>query len=506
MSFGKNGLVFLSTSLLVATNLSLTSCGNNPEPVIRSNSMNVKLSDESKLAVQSSSLTSSPDPLRIGSEYTDRTSSNLPDGKGKSIVLGLGCNTMDKLCIVQQGDLLISEIGAGTTSEFVSYQEANNKCSQLNRRSIFILNNKNVSVPYGGAWRLPNQSEYDSSAKLGHRLIYGGNSEAIVNFGPIDAESWYKSDEQARWGLDTNHKLRYFCVSDITSPIIENKPIHGSNGVFFVDQDPMMGYLSGPIVIKKSLDESDVSHYAIFWGNSSAQKLALPPIAVIPKTGADLKYILPIGTKKPAGATTILVFSRNYFGDMAYPTDRKIYEMGPPLNAAADTSFFDSDSVPDSLTGDLWVVRAQDEADVKEYLLYWGSSANQKLSSAPTAFASIPVSKGFVDPYTIFPSIYTGTELFSKFSRQVRSITLSARKVPVGATHILVRSKNANGEMQTGPSRLIVDGGKPRATDYTPSVTYSGQCNNITSNGMAAYYMLGGSFYSYHPQKSCGQN
>jgi hypothetical protein len=89
-------------------------------------------------------------------------------------------------------------------------------------------------------------------------------------------------------------------------------PVHAPTSVTFRDEDPTEGNVSGTVKIGRASDESDVSTYNLYWGSSATAKLA--SITSLPKTGADLAYLL-VGRVQP-GATDLLAFTANEYGEM----------------------------------------------------------------------------------------------------------------------------------------------------------------------------------------------
>lgn len=82
------------------------------------------------------------------------------------------------------------------------------------------------------------------------------------------------------------------------------------------------------------------------------------------------------------------------------------------------------------LSGTLSITKASNENDITDYVLYWGSDAESKLSEI--AIANIPK---------------TSENLLYTFPDNT--------PIPSGATHLLVFSKNINGEMQRGVNTAI---------------------------------------------------
>ena len=212
-------------------------------------------------------------------------------------------------------------------------------------------------------------------------------------------------------------------------------PVNAAVGVTFTDTDPDGGQVGGDVVITKASDESDVTSYVLYWGSVGSAKESFTAIATLAATGSNLTHTFAADTTVPVGATHLLVFTANADGEMGgVGVYTAIVDLGVPVNAAVGVAFTDTDPDGGQLAGDVVVARASDESDVTSYLLYWGSSATTKQS--PTAIAPV-----------------TGSNLTHTFPADTA--------VPVGATHLLVFTANADGEMGTGVNTAIVDLGVP---------------------------------------------
>ncbi len=222
-------------------------------------------------------------------------------------------------------------------------------------------------------------------------------------------------------------------------------PVHKAVIVNFTDTDTTTGTLTGDIVITRALDESDITNYVLYWGISSTVKQSETPIATIPKTGADVTYALS-GTAKPVAASFIIALTANADGEMALGTFAAIYDLGVPTHAATSIAFTDSDTMANELTGVLTIGAASDESDLTHYVLYWGSNATTKKSGTPIS----TIAK-------------TGSNVTYTFTTTAIS---GAPSSP--ATHFLVYTKNATGEIVTPFAAAIVEA-SPTVFAYTGS-------------------------------------
>jgi len=228
-------------------------------------------------------------------------------------------------------------------------------------------------------------------------------------------------------------------LTGISTQIVDKGvPTHSAAMVTFSDTDVAGGFLAGEILITKAEQESDITHYVIYWGSSATSKLpAMPSLAELAANGADLSFTIAEGTEVPAGATHFIVFSCNAGGEKATGTSVLIIDVGVPTNLAAAISFTDTDLAGGYLGGEIAITKALDETDLNAYVLYWGSSSTQKLAGQ-AAIATLTA---------------TGANLIHEL--------VSGTSIPTGATHFLVFTRNTSGEMASSVSVEIIDLGVP---------------------------------------------
>src|SRR5690606_13118466 len=122
-------------------------------------------------------------------------------------------------------------------------------------------------------------------------------------------------------------------------------PQNAAVSLAFTDTDSTAGFINGSLLISKASDESDVTHYEIYWGQDDSTKLdGEDAIGALEATGDDLSYNFGESTEIPANATHFLVFTRNTFGEMATGTSLLIIDKGVPEETASSIAFTDSDS------------------------------------------------------------------------------------------------------------------------------------------------------------------
>jgi len=213
----------------------------------------------------------------------------------------------------------------------------------------------------------------------------------------------------------------------------------------FKDTDMDEHELGGTITITKARNEFDIDTYAIFWGKDTKQKLEGNPIAgegaklvgTMSPTGSDVDFHLKHNTAIPDGATHLLVFSENSFGEYATPGFTDITDAYLPRDKPKGMEFYDEDGEKGEVSGFVTIERAADESKLTDYALHWGRSATRKTSASSIK----DIAKGGSDPLTYYISRST--------------------KVPDGATHLLLFSKNEHGEQHHGTSLKLADNTKP---------------------------------------------
>ncbi len=210
-------------------------------------------------------------------------------------------------------------------------------------------------------------------------------------------------------------------------------PTNAPVGVSFTDTAPQGAQLGGDIVITKAADESDVTGYAIYWSDDGINKMsATAAIATVAVTGANVTYSIPSVLTVPSGGTHLMVFSTNAVGEMATGvSSATITDMAIPIYKATTVCWSDTRNGGD-IEGTVSITSASNQTGVTGYRLYWSTDGSIPTG---TALASITA-----------PAVSTGATMYT-----------FARVAPT-ATHLVVVSYNADGEMATGTGIGPVDG------------------------------------------------
>lgn len=291
-------------------------------------------------------------------------------------------------------------------------------------------------------------SKAADESDLTHYVIYWGKENKTKLF-DVPIATLAKSSASLSFALndvEKPHDAEYFLVfsknkdgemaTGVEVQIVDlGVPKNGPVSVSFSDSNLNGGKLTGIISINKATDESDITHYVIYWGKADGTKLYNTPVKALEKSTSSLTHDLQ-DVDKPEGAKSLLVFSKNGEGEMSHGVAALIIDRGVPTHAAALLSFEDSNVNAGKLTGTIVVSKADNESDVVDYVLYWGKEDRTKLSPLP--FAVLKKSSN--------PLIFSLTNVDK----------------PSEAKHILVFSRNKDGEMSSGVSAPIIDLGVPR--------------------------------------------
>mgnify|MGYP001189484599 CR=1 FL=1 len=261
------------------------------------------------------------------------------------------------------------------------------------------------------------------------------------------------------------------CGVDENIAISEDLPLNKPEGVSFTDEDFTPAEVSGPIQVTRATDETAVSHYTLYWGTSSLEKLESNPITKLAKDVDNLTHVLPADTPWPEGARSMLVYTLNQYGEMNDGAGSLIYDSGRPRYPPEGISFDDNDTTAGVVNGTVTVNKAENESDIADYTVYWASSTTQKLNSTPLA----TLTKTGSDPtYTLSGSI------------------------PSGATHLLAYSRSPyGGESWDSVATEIFDAKLVYETEpnnsfstamqINPANVYIGQWSGLTTEASGGY-------------------
>mmetsp|Transcript_67914 Transcript_67914/g.196625 ORF Transcript_67914/g.196625 Transcript_67914/m.196625 type:complete len:639 (-) Transcript_67914:201-2117(-) len=211
----------------------------------------------------------------------------------------------------------------------------------------------------------------------------------------------------------------------------------------FRDADMDAGEIGGEVKIYKAKTDFDIENYAVYFGKDDRSKLegadgAPMEVGVAASIGADTAVKIPNGTPMPEGATHLLVFSRNEFGEYATPGSVLLKDAVLPKGRPASVSFIDEDGDKGEVSGTVTIGRAQNQQHLDEYALHWGKSDKKKIASA-----------SFI------------RDVMKQADKDATHYISASTKIPEGATHILAFAKNEHGDHPVPASVRIVDAVKP---------------------------------------------
>ncbi|CAJ1425315.1 unnamed protein product [Effrenium voratum] len=206
-------------------------------------------------------------------------------------------------------------------------------------------------------------------------------------------------------------------------------PTYGPNGIFFSDTGYTSGQVTGSITISRAASEADVTHYALYWGSSASTFLLY--IATVPKATDPLVHGLAAATV-PSGGTHLLAYTMNADGlNEAQIASALVYDRGVPAYPATSLAFLDLDLVQGEIGGLVSIGRAVDETAITSYAVYFAVA-----EEGPPGPSLGSVTASGQDVFVLVP-------------------TDTAPQV--GYPYLIVRSRNADGEMATGIGILLVD-------------------------------------------------
>jgi hypothetical protein len=155
-------------------------------------------------------------------------------------------------------------------------------------------------------------------------------------------------------------------------------PVNPATSVNFRDRDESAGRISGYIEIGRALNESDVTHYVIYFGSDSKTRLSTTPIATLPVTTPNLEHWLPSNTIKPERASHFLVYTQNAIGRMESGVSLLIQDLVQPSGASIKSvKFIDTDSRQGLVSGNIEILidpAIEVSEGVSKYNLYWGNA------------------------------------------------------------------------------------------------------------------------------------
>ncbi|MGK5091696.1 hypothetical protein WDW89_06720 [Deltaproteobacteria bacterium TL4] len=210
----------------------------------------------------------------------------------------------------------IKDVGAPKVkAQGVSFKDIDEDKDQLEGEiSIVKAENEDYVTSYVVYWgsnattKLEKITEIVKTGRdLSHSIV--ANTPLPTNATRILVFTKNNDDEMAE-GIsvlinDLNTAINQNTVVDVVIPTVPAVSID------FTDTDLDEGEIAGILTIQKAIDESDLTHYVLYWSEDGKSKLFAEPIATLKKTGNDLTYIVKNDTKIPEKAAYFMVFTRS---------------------------------------------------------------------------------------------------------------------------------------------------------------------------------------------------
>lgn len=241
----------------------------------------------------------------------------------------------------------------------------------------------------------------------------------------------------------------------------------------FEDEDKEEGKIGGSLNISMRASEYDVDLYKVYWGSGPGAAERLVEIGDVRPEGAETVFRIPHGTVVHAEAKTLLVFSRNEYGESETPGSWDFQDAFFPRYLPEGLNFEDTDGRKNKVHGTVTVQRAANESDVTHYALYWGRSSTRKVGAS--AYITLMTKK---DEGNMTYSFSKGTQ------------------VPAGASHILAYSKGKHGENPTPVALKFLDAAAPcqaRGEPGCPKKVTLSAADGLAMKESSSWFGLGGS-------------
>ncbi|HIN47653.1 MAG TPA: hypothetical protein EYM80_05465 [Deltaproteobacteria bacterium] len=217
----------------------------------------------------------------------------------------------------------------------------------------------------------------------------------------------------------------------------------------FTDNDPRGGWLSGDLIFTvpdrgSSPEKSpQISKFVLHWGNNPHQRLGMfLPIATLPARETGIRMRIQFkSTRVPPGATRFLLYSRNENEEEREVFSLTLIDKGVPNSKPQDIDFEQTGKEGNRVQGEIRVTRAWDERDLSHYAVYWGEDHETVLRTQP------PVT--VIEKKSWFGSLASQLHAPWKLNTLNEEIDIL---LPPEATHLIVFSRNAEGQMNEGVS------------------------------------------------------
>lgn len=265
----------------------------------------------------------------------------------------------------------------------------------------------NLPVPAGGT-KINLGMDYPLPAGATHFIVFSANSHGVA------------------WNMASSCVLHDKAV-----------PVNPPSGVSFQDIDDHVGEIGGVVSISRALDETDISHYAVFFGSSPTVLKQAVPNAYVAKTTNPLELTLPLDTPLPSNSAYMLAYTSNADGLSYLPAATSLYDRILPTDTSSAISFEDLDTGIAEISGYALIEPALDETYVLEYVVFFARGASGPLD------------------------LELGSVAKSMSGSTVSVLLAADTQVPYGVTHLLVKTRNVDGDSHASISLQIIDKAVP---------------------------------------------
>ena len=215
----------------------------------------------------------------------------------------------------------------------------------------------------------------------------------------------------------------------------------------FTDNDSRGGWLSGDLIFTvpeegSSAEKSEkISKFVLSWGNNPHQRLGmfLPIVTLRAGESGSRTRIKFNNTRVPSGATHFLLYSRNQNDEDTEVFSLTLVDKGVPGSKPQEIDFEQTGKEGNRVQGEIRITPAWDERDLSHYAVYWGENSETVLRSQP------PVT--VIEKKSWYGNLVSQLQAPWKLNTVTEEIDIL---LPLEATHLLVFSRNAEGQMNQG--------------------------------------------------------
>lgn len=234
----------------------------------------------------------------------------------------------------------------------------------------------------------------------------------------------------------------------------------------FSDNDSRGGWLSGDLIITvpdkviPAKITGKISKFALHWGNNPHQRLGMfRPIVVLPSAESGSRMRIQFkATRVPPGATHFLLYARLENGEETEKFSLSLIDKGVPNSKPKKILFKQTGKEGNRVQGEIRITRAWDERDVSHYAVYWGEGVDTVLRSQP----SVTV----IEKKSWFGSLVA--QLQAPWRENILTEEIDVL-LPPAATHMIVFSRNEEGQMNEGTS-VELEGTETKDKNISPKM------------------------------------